>query len=375
MLGSYDLTFVAPQAGSTTVEITSVGQTASQPQRNVTLKARYGRPSLARFSSITNGDVWYGGSIFGPVHANGGIRMTGASDSTMSSAQETYACQPIHGCSSPFETKDGVWGSGTTQELWEYPVPPVDYNALTSDLLDIKTAAQAAGTYYGPSGNYGYQIVFNDTNTYTISRVTSRGSNVWSWMTDTGWQFTSHDVGTTALVETKTVPSNGVIYVEDRTWVSGDIRDRVTVAAGVFPDTPATNVDIILNGDIEYGGVNDGTRAFAAIAQRHILIPWSGAPNTMDLDGAYVAQQGSFHRRYYPNCCGSQTHRLKASMTRYGMIASNGIPGTAWVNGSGTVISGFQTGQASYDPNFLYATPPYFPVDGDYEFISWEEEQ
>ena len=62
-------------------------------------------------------------------------------------------------------------------------------------------------------------------------------------------------------------------------------------------------------------------------------------------------------------------------MVRYGMIASNGIPGTAWVNGSGTVISGFQSGQASYDPNFLYAPPPFFPVDGDYEFISWEEEQ
>ena len=376
-LGDYSLTFEAPVQGSTVVVITSTGTTASQPTRQFTVKARYGQPSLARYASVTNGDVWYGGSISGAVHANGGIRMDGQSDSLMTSAQETYACQPMHDCSSPFETKPGIWGSGTTQELWDFPVTQIDYLSITLDLLEMATAAQNTNTYYGPSGGaaFGYQVEFMNDNTFTISRVTGLGPNIWSWTSETGWELTSHDVGVLEFIENKAVPSGGVVYFEDRVWVKGDIRDRITVAAGVYPSAPSTDADIILNGNISYGGVRDGTRSFGAVSQRHIQIPWSGAPDSMMLDGAYIAQTGSFHRRYYPNGWGAQAHRLKTMITRFGMIASDGVPVTAWVNGSGAVISGFQQGQSSYDPNLLYAPPPYFPSNGTYEFISWQEEQ
>jgi len=372
LLGTYDLTFVQPLAGSSVVEITAVGRTASRPTRTVTLRARYGQPSLARYAAITAGDVWYGGALNGPVHANGGIRMDGSSDSSVTSAQETYACQPIHGCSAPWQTKPGVWGAGTKSELWEFPVTPVDYNALTADLLDMKEAAQASHTYYGPLSEPGYQIIFNSNNTYTISKVKTKGPLVQSCMYQPTWQCenSSYDVNQLTTIETKSVPSNGVIFVEDTLWVKGDIRDRVAVAAGVFPDQPATNVDIIPNGSLSYGGVHDGSRVFAAVAQRHILIPWSGAEDNMTLEGAYVAQKGSFHRRYYP----TDPHRLKTSLTRYGMVASNGVPVTAWLSGN-SVVSGFQSSNASYDSHLQYAPPPYFPTSGQFDFISWEEKQ
>jgi hypothetical protein len=370
VLGSYDVTF-SQQPGSTVVVITSIGHTASLPAREVTLRARYGAPSLARYVLLLNGDVWYGGEISGAVHANGGIRMDGESDSLMTSAQETYICQPYHGCS--YEEKPGVWGSGEIKELWEFPVQSIDYAALTVDLLSMKTQAQSSNTYYASSGVFGYNVVFNNDNTYSIYRVTSRGPSVWSWFSETGWQFTSHDIGTQSLVETRAVPAGGVIYTEDRLWVSGEIQDRVTVAAGVFPDTPATNVDIILNGDISYGDVKDGTRVFGAVAQRHILIPWSGAEDVLELDGAFVAQKGRFGRRYYQNCCGTQAHAVKSRMERYGMIASNLVPVTAWVNGGGNVVSGYEEGETTYDPNLLFLPPPYFPISGQPEFISWEQ--
>jgi hypothetical protein len=372
VLGSYDLTFEQPIPGSTIVSITAVGRTASQPARRVTLSARYGQPSLARYASITNGDAWYGGPIQGAVHANGGIRMDGSSDSLMTSERETYPCQPNHGCSSPFENKPGIWGTGVKAELWEFPVTRIDYNALTVDLLAMKEAAIESDTYYGPIAQPGYQIVFNTNNTYTISRVNTKGPLVQSCMYQPTWQCenSSYDVNGTTVLETKAVPSNGVIFVEDTVWVRGAIRDRITLAAGVFPDQTATNVDIITNGSIEYGGLHDGSRVFAAVAQRHILIPWSSVPDAMVLEGAYVAQKGSFHRRYYPN----NPHRVKTSLARFGMIASNGIPTTAWLN-SGVVVSGFQTGSATYDSHLLYGPPPYFPTSGQYEFISWEEQQ
>lgn len=370
VLGSFTVTFV-PQAGSSVVEMVSVGQSASLAQRTVTLRARYGIPSLARFTFLTNDDVWYGGEIHGVAHANGGIRMDGQSDSLMTSAKETYICQFYHGCNSV--EKPGIWGSGGAAELWEFPVAPVDYNAVTLDLLTMKEQASLTNTFYSPSGVFGYELEFNDDNTYSIYRVTARGPNVWSWFAETGWQNTSHDIGQRALLERRAVPSGGVIYSEDTLWVSGDIRDRVVVAAGVFPDTPSSNVDIILNGDLSYGGVRDGTRVFGAVAQRHVLIPWSGAEDELEINGAFIAQRGRFGRRYYRNCCGTQAHALKSQITRYGMVASNLVPVTAWVNGSQQVVSGYQQGESSYDPHLTYQPPPYFPVSGQYEFISWEE--
>jgi len=299
--------------------------------------------------------------------------MDGSSDSLMTSAKETYVCQPHHGCAD--ELKPGIWGSGVIQELWEFEVPPVNYAALTLSLIDLKAQAETSTTYYGPSLVFGYHVQFNADSTYSIYRVTTLGPNVWSWTPETSWQFISHDIGTKELVETKAVPDGGVIFVEDdRLWISGDIRDRVTVAAGELDDTPADNsADVIITGDISYDGVVDGSRAFGAVAQNHVLLPWSGAEDDLRLDGAYIAQNGRFGRRYYPNCCGSQAHRLKTQMVRYGMIASSLVPVTAWVDGSGQVISGYQTGQSSYDPNLLYLPPPYFPTTGEYQFISWEQ--
>jgi Tfp pilus assembly protein PilX len=372
-VGSYELTFDTPVPGSTVVVITSVGQTAAQPSRNITLQARYGIPSLARYAYITNSDVYYAAEIHGVIHANGGVRMDGQSDSIVQSAQATYLCKPIHGCN-PQQTRPGVWGTGQIQSLWEFPVAPVDYASLTQDLANMKTAAQASNTYYGQSGAFGYQIVFNANSTYSIYRVTQKTAAINSCDYDANGTWScgnfSHDVQTQVLLETKAVPAGGVIYTEDTLWVRGDIRGAVTVAAGRFPDSPATNVDIIVNGNISYGGVHDGSRVFGAIAQRHLLIPYSGAPATLTLEGAFMAQKGKFGRRYY----NSGSHRLKTSITVYGMVGSNQVPGTSWVSG-GTVVSGYQQKVQTYDANLLYGPPPYFPTNGQYEFISWEQVQ
>lgn len=366
VIGTYELTFEQPVTGSSIVLITAVGRTASSPTRPVTLKARYGIPSLARYAAVTNGDVYYKGEIKGYVHANGGIRMDGESDSLMTSAKSTYTCKPYHGCN--YVTKPGIWGTGEKPELWEFPVSSVDYAGITLDLVDIKTAAQNSNTYYGPSGSYGYSIVFNSNNTYSVYRVTQKTTPVWSQWSDGPQEYLSHDINQQVFIQTKQVPSGGTIFFEDNVWVKGEIRDRVTVAAGKFPDQSSTNVDIIINGNISYGGVKDGSRAFGAIAQRDVLIPYSAAPDVLELDGAYIAQKGRFGRRYYS----SGTYRLRSKIEKYGMIASNNVPVTAYLSGN-TVVSGYQIGETTYDPYLIYGPPPMFPTNGQYEFLSWEQ--
>jgi hypothetical protein len=369
VLGTYTLTFEAPIEGSTIVNITSVGHTANSPNRDITLEAAYGKPSFAKYATLVNDNVWFGGAISGAVHSNGGIRMDGQSDSVVTSAKATYTCQSSQGCSNV--TKPGIWGTGGDASLWSFPVPAVDYAALTVDLLSMKTAAQSAGTYYGPTDAFGYHAVFNANSTYSLYKVTAKTANISSYFPGTGWQDLSHDIASEILLSTSTVPSGGILYFEDTLWVNGSISGRVTVASGRFPDISSTNTDIILNGDITYGGVKDGTRVFGAIAQGNVLIPYSGAPNNLQLDGAYIAQHGRFGRRYYS----SGAYVLRNSLTKYGMTGSNLVPVTAWVNGSGTVIGGYAGGSDSYDPHFLYAPPPFFPTSGEYQFLSWNQKK
>ncbi len=369
VVGTYIVTFTPPPLGSTTITLKSVGYTVGQPNRRVTLTARYGLPSLAKYAFITNGDAYYKSTISGPVHANGGIRMDGTSNSIMTSAKATYTCQTYHGCNPTI--KPGIWGGGQNPNLWQFPAPAIDYNSLSANLQAMKTAAQAAGTYWGPSGKFGYHILFNAGGTYSIYRVTKLKNNVLSWTLGDGWVNSSHDIDQEQLLSTVAVPEGGVVYAEDRLWVNGTITNHVSVAAGVFPDTPATNVDIILNGNITYGGIKDGSRVFAAVAQRSVLIPFYAAPDVLTLEGAFIAQKGFFGRRYYFSDSGSQN--LRTSLTRYGMTASNGIAATAYISGS-QVVSGYKQSTGTYDPNLLYFPPPFFPTTGSYQFISWEQQ-
>lgn len=368
LLGTYSLTFTPPSSGSTIVTITSVGRTANAPTREVTLTATYGIPSLATYVFVTNEDVWYkGAEIHGAVHANGGIRMDGTSDSVMTSAKETYVCHDFHGCHN--QTKPGIWGDGSDSTLWQFPVPPVDYAGLTLNLIDMKTAAQAANTYLPPSDAHGYHIVFNSNNTYSVYRVTEKTPVKKSYSEDTGWDLLSHDIAEETLISSAPVPDNGIIYAEDTLWVNGDVRTHITVAAGRFPDTPGTNADIILNGNISYGDVYDGTRSFGAIAQKNVLIPYSAAPDVLTLDGAYLAQHGRFGRRYYP----SGEYKLRSAIHVRGMIGSNWTPVTAWADGNSGVHSGYEQATITYDAHLLYGPPPFFPTSGEYQLLSWEE--
>lgn len=368
LLGTYTVTFQAPQSGSTIVNITSVGHTANAPARDVTLHASYGKPSFAKYAMLLNSNVWFGGTIKGAVHSNGGIRMDGVSDSTMTSAKAMYTCSSTQGCS-PSQTKPGVWGSGQNSALWNYPVPVVDYAGLTLDLLSMKTSAQSAGTYYGSSGGYGYHVVFNANNTYSLYKVTAKTALISSYFSDTGWANMSHDIKSQSLLSTKNVPANGILFFEDTLWVEGTVASRVTVASGKFPDTPSTNTDIIINNSITYGGVNDGTRVLGAVAQGNVLIPYSSAANNLSLYGAYVAQHGRFGRRYY----NSGSFIIRNNIDTYGMTASNQVPVTSWVDGSGNLIGGYRGGSTSYDPFLLYAPPPFFPSAGEYQFLSWSQ--
>lgn len=241
----------------------------------------------------------------------------------------------------------------------QFPVPAIDFTGITVDLADMKSDAQANGVYLSGSGALGYRLNMLANDTFDVYRVDSvvpdcGGAVTWSILSDT-------------FLQNYPNPSNGIIFVEDHIWVSGQINTaRLTIASGVFPDSPSTRTNIIVNNDLRYTNY-DGSDTIGLIAQGNFFV---GLVSEDDLrvDAAIIAQNGYVRRpSYSDSSCGSTSSRNL--FTNYGMLGSNLRPAFLYSSSNG-----YQNRVYTYDANLLYGPPPSFPLTSDqYSTISWKE--
>jgi len=369
LIGTYSLEITPPDPGSTIVGIKSTGWVNKLPNVKKTIEVKYGKPSLAKYSFLTNSDIWLGDSegVSGQLHSNGGIRMDGTNDSLVTSAKETYTCTPSHGCS--YETKPGVWGTGPNSDLWKFPVTEVDFNSITMDLAQIKQAAQDAGHYYSGQ-NYGYHITFLADGTYNIYTITRLQSGLYQIDDDdfSGCETKAEQIRNETFIGNYTVPNNGAIFVEDDLWIDGVLNGKTTVAAARFPEIPSNYANIYINDNLQYLD-RDNNHALGLVAQKNIQVP-RHAPSDLTIDAILLAQKGRVYRAYY---CWWFQRRVTNNIEVYGGIITNKIWTWSWVDGWGTTVDGYQNTNSIFHNNLLFAPPPYFPTEGNYQFISWEE--
>lgn len=359
-----------------TVDITSTAWTTADPTYQRVLFARYTRPSVASYSTITNSNVWVGNDrvITGPYHSNGGIRMDGTHNADVTSGVATWSCTSSFGCS-PTQTKNGVFGSGGPSSLWAFPKPTVDFGGITIDLAELKGYATSSGRYFAPSGNYGYRAVFNADGTVTVSRVTN-ATQVWGYTIETGWLQERPVIASTAGTATYTIPATcPVLFFEDNVWVEGVVNGKVTLAAARITGSPQRS--IILNGNLTYANTTSG---ITAIAQHNVLVGLQ-TPNVMTINGVFIAQNGRFGRNHYT---ASGSYGLPSSLDPFvtrstlntnGSVVSNGRVGTKWTSGS-VFISGYSQRYDSYDRALAEFPPAFTPtVSDDYEFVKWSDQR
>jgi len=377
-IGHYVLDITPPQECSTTFSIKSTGWTDAYPNAKRTVLVKYGEPSLAQYAFLTNEDVWFGENeeLRGPFHSNGGIRMDGTQNSLSTSAQPTYTCQRIHGCS-PAQTKPGIWGEGNGGDdgLWEFPVPAIDFDSITLDLGELSSKAYESGYYFGPSGAYGYHIKFKNNGSFDLYKVTKLKPNVSGQDTDGAWHNESNDINKESFLASypltqDTCDEHNLIFIDDlKVWVDGVISEKATVVAAQFPDNPNTNSSIIINGNISRADPQD--TLLALIAQKNILVPLY-SPNILEIQAVMLAQKGAVQRYYYSNSYSPYNTRQRI-MVR-GSIISKKLWTWTWVSGS-TVTSGYKETESYFEPDLIYNPPPFFPSSGELQFISWEEVQ
>ena len=372
------------------IEVSSTGSIYQNPDISRTISARYARPSVAEYAYIINSPVWAGSDrvINGPYHSNGGIRMDGTNNSVVTSGQADWYCDSSFGCS-PAGYTDGVFTTtaNANPALFSFPSAPINFTGLTVDMAVMKDRAQnAGGIYIAPSGNYGYQVIFNANDTITVNRVTGT-QQYWGYNSVDSWELERHVITNTSFFNTYTIPSDcPLIYVQDKVWLEGDVASKVTIAAADVT-SGSINPDIILTRDINYTSAS--TSGLLAVAENNVLLGLD-ASNNLDLNGIFVAQNGRFGRNHYCENCREQPYwwspyrGLPSSLDPYvfrnsldmnGTIVSNGRVGTQWTSG-GSAVSGFLNRTNTYDRNLVLDPPPLIPRTSDVSVVSdWRDER
>ncbi|MBI5530948.1 MAG: pilus assembly PilX N-terminal domain-containing protein [Candidatus Doudnabacteria bacterium] len=367
IIGRYSLTITPPAVGSTIVTIQSTGYTLNNTAQKRTVTVRYGVPSLAQYAFLTNSDAWIGDTetVNGQFHTNGGVRFDGTGNAPIYSSKSTYTCQSWSGSPCP-ASKPGIWGDAPqqTKNFWQYPVPNVDFSSMTSDLSSLKSKAQTAGLYLAPSTKQGYSLVFKSDGTFDVYKVTSlKTGQPTGYDVNGNAHNNSLDYNARSFVYNKPIPANGVVYIEDVTWVEGTVKGRVMVVAAKLPYNSSSAPDIIIPNNIVYNA-KDGTNSLGLLSQQDILVSYL-SPNNLEINAALIAQNGSAQRYNWNG-------NIKNLISIYGTVASYGTWTWSWVNGSGNTTSGYTNTSTVYDPNLLYSPPPSFPLSSSgYQQISW----
>ena len=378
------------------IQIIATAWTEQFPEIRRTLKVKYASTSVAEYAYLIDEAVWAGEdrAVYGKYHSNNGVRMDATHNSIVTSATEEWACTLSFGCSpfscpSPCRVENwicycpGVFGDGGPQDLWNYPIPPFDFNGITADLAKIKDLAQSKGKYFPPSTDLradgkGYHLTLNPDGTFDLKIITSLG-RVWAYDYDHGWHWDYHVIQSEADLPSPYGPQDnvalpsgcGLIFVEDDLWIEGTVSGRITVASANLVD-PFTDTGIVLNGNIDYTTL-DGSDSLAVITQEDILIPLY-SPEDMVVAGVYVSQKGRSVSRNYYSCWRYPWDCKKDTLTIYGSVISRKRVGTKWVNFWGIFTSGYETRYDYFDQKLALDPPPLLPyVSEDMQFISWEE--
>jgi hypothetical protein len=396
-IGSFILTITPPIVGSTIVTIRSEGRVNDFPKIKRTIETRLAIPSFAKFAIVADDFMRFGEGteVFGPIHSNSGIRFDGIAHNIVTSAVSTYddpdhtggsefgvhthvntsnssindAFRPLEALPNPVSNRSDVFLAGR-----QFPVPQSDFTGITNDLSVIKTNAISNGKYLAPSGKLGYHIVLKVNDTYDLYKVTNLTSASSSCSSnsnsgDSTWgTWSIKSSGGETFVGNYPNPTNGLIFVEDNVWVDGKINSaRITIAAGLFPDSVSTRKNIFINKDLSYTNY-DGQDVIGLISQQDITVGMESNDN-LRIDAALMANNGKVGRHFYSSQC--NPYHLRSSLTLYGMIGSNLRYGFAYTDGTG-----YDVRNITYDANLLYGPPPSFPLTSDkYSTISWDERE
>jgi hypothetical protein len=375
--GTYSIQVTPPSESDSNITVKVTGTSNSPADLSRTIQAHIGRPSFSQYVLLVNGSVDIGGPLnrlwSGKTHSNTGIEIeTSNINDTISCASSSYV--------SSGTTEPGIWSSAVpsndpSRALWQYPVPPIDFNTVTADFSALSAAATGVNNLpeVGSGSTVGWYIQLLPNEQYEVAKVTGEyESRSYSSGNNNGGYLTYG-----AFSSPLPYPANGIIFSNDNVWVRGtNLSGRITIASSGQSVGKTTNINIV--GDITYGA-KDGTVAVGLIAQNDIKIPMyapmgeAGNLSTMnmEIDGALIAEQGAEYVNSDSSGSSSSWGPRRNLLTFYGSVSSFDTPYREYTSGSD--YCGFANGANTYDSYLLHDPPPNFPTVGTYQILDWCE--
>lgn len=381
-VGTYSLNVTGnTQCGIlTSIDVTSTGWTDAQPQVTSTVTGKYAQPSVASFAYIINDNVHVASDrqIQGPYHANGGINFDGTSNSQVTSAVSNWLCTSLYGCN-PASTTPGIFGTGGDSSLWSFPSAQFDFAGITQNFSTLRTLAQNSGLYFAPYGGAytqgrGYKLRFNSNRTVDVYQVRSSYYLTSFHIDGTNWTRDYFVPRRTRYIGNFQIPADcGLIFVEDQTWVSGTISGKITLVTADV-DIVGYKPSVILEDDLKYT-TSLGGDGLSIVSEGNIVVS-PVSPNSLQLNGIFVAQGGYFGRNLYP--CWYWPYDQRSTLDIQGTIVSNKSVSTKWGYSyyfCQNTWSGYNNRTNSYDRKLSTDPPPFTPVSSpEYRYVEWREQ-
>lgn len=373
--GFYQLSITDPDTVNPAVTITATGWPADDPDNRRTVEIQVHKRQFVQSIFVSgeektpvsgNSVYWItGDEVWGPMHTNGTLYING---NPVFHDRVTYSGSP------PAVTSGSL-------PVYQFPDDPQQVAQLVfpSSNSQLKTFAKLGGYYYS-----GRTCILLNGNQVTIRDQSGAAA-------------------------TKSLPPNGVIYVDGTTsgskwglstgnvFVSGTLDGRLTIAAandiyitGKDPTnynySAATTTGGIKYSDTDFdlaGGITDDM--LGLVAGRYVRIlhhDWPSAsspyyvviapvndvaPSDITVHAAIFALNWAFEYEDYAN--GSQ----KGEITMVGSLTQR-YRGAVGTFNQDTRITGYLK-KYTHDPRMSYDTPPHFlePLNAGWEIRSWRE--
>ncbi len=349
IIGHFSLEITTPQNIDGVIIIKSTGWTNDKPEIKKVVTVHYGLNSVASYSFISNSPVWIPASqkVFGKLHSNDGVRFDGGANSIISSSKNTYTCKIDQGCPSN-QIKSGIWGqaSDSIKQFWQYPTINIDFNSFDMVYNSIKADSQTNGLYLPSSELNGYSLKLNG-NQVEIYKVLTLENNSPETGKDTSGNTRSEktDYYSLQLLNSVSLPDNGLIFVNDKVWIEGTLDGRLTIAAPT----------IYIPDNLLYEN-SDGSDSLGLLAENDVVIT-NHAPDDLEINAGLIAAKGAVQRFYYSN-------DIKDNLVIYGSVISNKPWAWNWFDEFNQIQSGYQNVSINNNsiPSLKLNPPPGFPI-------------
>lgn len=390
-IGETKISITFPTGDHNIVEITSTGSTVKKPEITRTIKATLRRSLWSDFAVISDDLICFDRywTINGKIMGNNGVHFNGTANNIVMAGVSSYNdTNPLHEI---YNGKEGVWtGMADPSAVFtagtKYPVPKKDFTGITAVMQTLKSEGQkpsgttinnctTAGCYFDNAAE-GRQITLKPNGTFDICIVNSYTTNSGinhnypkkyrKWTSSQTCNDCSGD-----CLRNFNIPDEGVIFIDDNLWLEGTINGkRATIAASSMADPAAEDANIFILDDVAYTNF-DGTDVLGILAEGDLEI-LNNTPNDLELDGAFLAQNGAVTKpEYNPECCGVGCVENKNYLDVFGCVITSGGLGFGFHKETCPNLD--LDRKITYDSNLYNYPPPLFPADSFYYVDNWEE--